>query len=431
MLPMPATNSWSIRRAFSPALWEASSTQNFSQLMTFSRGSKPRWASSGRAVWPSTGAAETKSSPKVRGSTKRSCPPWVNVMTAWVWGALGSLALFTRWSCPLIPRCTTSVCPSSRPSSRYLPARSMDLMVWPSSWARNCLALAWRRTVRPFRTSTDLIFLPTTSPWRSRRMVSTSGSSGIPSASLNLQRSAGRLGGHLLGVFLGSPLPCAEALASNVHRGQVPPGMVGAEALDLVVGNPTAEAHRLLLQAALVVGLAGLTYRGGDPVPEQREDQALRLGQTAVEVDRTDQRLGGVGQDGPLGPAPGLVLTPTQAEMLVDPQVEGHFGQYPGVDHRRPDLGHQAVGELRAGPVGVLGHHQAQYGVPQELEALVGRQTALLGAPRPMGEGLVQQSRVDEPVVDPAIQSAPTRRCPRGGRRRHRAPQAPPSLAWT
>ena len=53
------------------------------------------------------------------------------------------------------------------------------------------------------------------------------------------------------------------------------------------------------------------------------------------------------------------------------------------------------------GPVGVLGHHQAQHGVAQELQALVGRRPALLGAPRPVGHGLVQQARVPEPVADP------------------------------
>ena len=157
-----------------------------------------------------------------------------------------------------------------------MPARSIDLMVWPSSWARNCLALGWRRTVRPLRTSTDLIFRPTTSPWRSRRMVSTSGSSGIPPASLDFQRFAGDLGGDLLGVLFGPPLPRTEALASNVHRGQVPPGMIGAESLHFVVGNPPAETDGLLLQAALVVGLAGLAHGDGDPVPEQGEDQPSR-----------------------------------------------------------------------------------------------------------------------------------------------------------
>src|SRR5271157_664666 len=100
-------------------------------------------------------------------------------------------------------------------------------------------------------------------------MVSTSGSSGIPSASLTFQRSAGDLGGDLLGVFFGSPLPRAEVLASNVHRGQVPPGVIGAKTLQFVAGNAHAETHGFLLQAALVVGLTGLTHGHGNSVPEQ------------------------------------------------------------------------------------------------------------------------------------------------------------------
>ena len=63
MLPIPATKSWSISSALRVDLWEESSTQNFSQLMMSSSGSKPRWASSGRAGSPSAGAADTNSSP--------------------------------------------------------------------------------------------------------------------------------------------------------------------------------------------------------------------------------------------------------------------------------------------------------------------------------------------------------------------------------
>src|SRR5271157_4674013 len=103
----------------------------------------------------------------------------------------------------------------------------MAVIVRPSSWARKAFALGWRRTVRPLRTSTDLIFRLTTSPWRSLRIVSTSGSSGISPASLAFQRFARHLGGGLLGVLLGSPLPRTEAQASNLHRGQVPPRMIG------------------------------------------------------------------------------------------------------------------------------------------------------------------------------------------------------------
>src|SRR5271170_4212365 len=94
-------------------------------------------------------------------------------------------------------------------------------------------------------------------------MVSTSGSSGIPSLDfqpLDFQRLAGHSGGHLLRVFFGPSLPRTEAVTSNVHRGQVPTGMIGAETLQLVVGNTPSQAHCLLLEPALVVGLAGLTH---------------------------------------------------------------------------------------------------------------------------------------------------------------------------
>src|SRR5665213_1695478 len=124
----------------------------------------------------------------------------------------------------------------------------MPVMVRPSNWARKALALGCRRTVRPLRTSTALIFRLTTSPWRSLRIVSTSGSSGISPASLGFQRFAGHLGGDLLGVLLGSPLPRTEALASNVHRGQVPSSMIGPEPLDVVAGHSPAHAHGLAVR---------------------------------------------------------------------------------------------------------------------------------------------------------------------------------------
>ena len=123
-------------------------------------------------------------------------------MTTWVCLGLGSLADFTRSSCPLIPRCTTSVSPLSSVSSRYLPSRPTDLMVRPSSRARKCLAEGWRRTERPLATDTALIFLPTTSRARSWRSVSTSGNSGIRSR----PSQAARVRRLLLGVLLRAPL---------------------------------------------------------------------------------------------------------------------------------------------------------------------------------------------------------------------------------
>src|ERR1019366_2937530 len=427
MLPMPATNSWSISRDLSPDSCEESSTQNFSQLMMSSSGSNPRWANSGRTGSPSAGAADTNSSPKVLGSTKRSWPPWVKVITAWVWGTFGSFTFLTRWSWPLRPRWMTRVAPSSSTIRRYLPARLMAVMLWPSSWARKALALACRLTVRPLRTSTDLILRLTTSPWRSLRMVSTSGSSGIPPASLGFQRSAGRLGGNLLGVLLGATLPRTEALASNVHRGQVPPTMIGSESLQVVPGNAEPEPHGLLLQPALVIRLARLAHSRRDPRHQHREDQLTGGVEAGIEVHGTDHGLHGVGQDRDLGAATRGVLALAESEVLGDAQLDGHLGQDVGVHHGGPDLGQHPVGQFRVDAEGVLGHDQSEDGAPQVLEPLVGGRASVLGAPGPVGQRLSEQLGTGEPVAEPLGEPPVGGGVPRVVTRRHRAPQAPSS----
>ncbi len=76
--------------------------------------------------------------------------------------------------------------------------------------------------------------------------------------------------------FLDLPSPAAEPLTGNVHRGQVPTGVVGAVSLDLVAGDATSETDRLLLEPALVVGLPRLADSRRDPPAEQGEDHPLR-----------------------------------------------------------------------------------------------------------------------------------------------------------
>ena len=144
-----------------------------------STGSKPRWASSG--TWSaSASGVVTNSSPNVRGSTKRSSPPWVKVITAWVCLGSGSRTPpLPRSSWPLMPRWTTSTSPPSSRRSRYLPRRSTPMILWPSSRATKSALSGWRRMVRSPSTATDLMRRPTTSLSRSRLRVSTSGSSGI------------------------------------------------------------------------------------------------------------------------------------------------------------------------------------------------------------------------------------------------------------
>ena len=76
--------------------------------------------------------------------------------------------------------------------------------------------------------------------------------------------------------------------------------------------------------------------------------------------------------------------------MDRQPEVEGQLAEDVGVDHCRPDLGQHAVGELGVAAERVLGHDQAEDGVPQKLEPFVGCARQVLGAPRPVGHGLLE-----------------------------------------
>src|SRR5271169_2609241 len=218
-------------------------------------------------------------------------------MTTWVCLGLGSLGDFTRSSCPLMPRCTTSVSPLSSVSSRYLPSRPTFLMVRPSSSPRKCLAEGWRRTDRPLATATALILRPTTSRARSWRSVSTSGNSGTG------QLLPGRTGGLLLGVLLGSPFACPPERPAQVHLGHVGPVVIRARPDHHVARRPLAVAHRPLLQPALVVEVVGLLAGPRDGVAQLAQHQALGRLPAGVEVDGPEDGLEGVGQDRGLGAA--------------------------------------------------------------------------------------------------------------------------------
>jgi hypothetical protein len=52
----------------------------------------------------------------------------------------------------------------------------------------------------------------------------------------------------------------------------------------------------------------------------------------------------------------------------------------------------------------VLGDHEPEHRVTEELEALVRLGAGVLGAPRPVREGALQQSRVVERVPEPIDQ---------------------------
>src|SRR5438067_2276780 len=258
MLPMPATNFWSMSRAFSFILRAVSRSPKWFHDITSSSGSHPRWRSSGTSCSSSSGVV-TNISPKVRGSTKRSWPPWVKVMITWVCLSTPLRELFARRSWPLMPRWATSRSPPSSLNSRYFPLRFIAVIFWPSSRDVNWSLRVWRRIERLPLTSTVLIFRPTTSRSRSRRRVSTSGSSGTRTTRVRAGARAGPLqrlprhpGRHLLGLLLRAPLTGAVRAAAHVDGGEEALVVVGALVGDLVAGH-VVEARRQLLEPALEV----------------------------------------------------------------------------------------------------------------------------------------------------------------------------------
>ena len=180
-----------------------------------------------------------------------------------------------------------------------------------------------------------------------------------------------------------------------------------------------------------MVGHARLAHGRGDPVLEQREHEPAGGIQAAVEVDGADHGLHGVGQDRDLGASARGVLALAQAQVVGDAQLPGDLGEHVGVDDRCPDLGEHAVGQFGVVAEGVLGHDEAEHGVSQVLEPLVGVAPTVLGTPRTVGQGLVEELGTGEAVSDALGEPFVGGRVPRLGPGRHRAPQAPSSLAYT
>src|SRR5580692_8782316 len=181
-----------------------------------------------------------------------------------------------------MPRWMTRMSSSSRPSRRYLPARRIEEILRPSSRSRNSGPLLWRRTERLPFTSTVFTRRPTTSFSRSRRMVSTSGSSGmavhVATGVLTVQSGVlvgrveggeGGVGGGLLGVLLGAALSLAHDRSAHDHRGRVATSVVGARPRHFVDGKLSLPAHHHLLQTGLEVLGPGSGRRLLDAVVEQ------------------------------------------------------------------------------------------------------------------------------------------------------------------
>ena len=105
-------------------------------------------------------------------------------------------------------------------------------------------------------------------------------------------------------------------------------------------------------------------------------------------------------------PRPSLTWSPSPMRA-ADP------GQRAGVDDRRAQLGQLALGEVGVGAVERLGHDDAEHRVAEELQALVGRQAAVLVGERAVRQGALEQLGVERGIAERATRAG--RSCQRTG----------------
>ena len=153
----------------------------------------------------------------------------------------------------------------------------------------------------------------------------------------------------------------------------------------------------MLLQQGLVVLLVPVLAHLVDLGHEQALHELARRQEPRVEVVGADDGLERVGEDGLLAAAPGVLLAAADEDVVVDAQPPGDLRQAGLAHDEALDPRQLALGLADQLFVEVLGHHEAEHGVAEELEALVVRDGgAGLVRPGPVRERLVQALQLAE-----------------------------------
>src|SRR6266576_5454854 len=391
-------------------------------------------------ILPSSSVDATNISPNVLGSTNRRSPPCWKVTITWVWGARATLP-FARMNRPLIPKCTTQTSPPSRVSRMYFPRRSVFMTLCPARRDENSFRVLWRRITRiaffePL-TSTSLIFLPTTSRSRSRRITSTSGSSinAPPHRSIGASLRDARVGlasSLLLGFLLRAPDARPQRLSGDHDGRRELLLVVGAPFLDLVDGQRSELLRCELLEDRLVVAIPLASDVCLHPGLEQALDQLASGVETEIEVDGAEDAFQRVREDARLVASAGLLLALAEQDDGPEVAVPCHVGERRHVHDGGAELRELTFGHRGIHPVREIGHDQAQNRVAEELQPFVRDGEVVLERERSVSEGCLPQLGVAEgnaeraieclePMFDGRLAHAATRPRPLDGRRSSRS----------
>ncbi len=103
---------------------------------------------------------------------------------------------------------------------------------------------------------------------------------------------------------------------------------------------------------------------------------------------------------------PDCVLALAEQQRVAELELGGHLGQRGRAHDRRPHLGQLALGQSRVGAEDVVGDDQAEHGVAEELEPLVGLVPGVSRRTTTGGRARAQQLGVGERVARAARPSA-------------------------
>ena len=213
----------------------------------------------------------------------------------------------------------------------------------------------------------------------------------------------GGLGGLLLRLLLAAAGAGAVRDASDAGGSSEGLLVVGTGLGDQVLGHAEALGRGELLETGLPVQ-AGAEVGG---LLDQRVEQPVhQFGgrvEALVEIDRADHRFQGVGEDGRLVPAARALFAPAEPDEGAQVEAAADLRQRTRVDHRGPQLGQLAFGQVGVGAVQRVRDHQAEHGVPEELQPLVGGQTAVLVRVGTVGQRTHQKGGL-ELVPEPPFQ---------------------------
>ena len=167
-----------------------------------------------------------------------------------------------------------------------------------------------------------------------------------------------------------------------------------------VVRQLSELVRREFLQAGFVVAGESAVEDLVDPRLEQVQHECRGCADATIEVDPADDCFHPIGEDGRLVTPAGGLLALAERQCGAELHGSGDLGERGRAHQLGPMPGEHALTRVGRCPEQVIGHDEPEHGVSEELEALIRRDSAVLGTPRSVAKREIEPRRVGEPVAE-------------------------------